>query len=476
MELKELLNKSGLNCPEGATGIVTGLSYDSRKVEKGHLFFALKGVHADGHDFLKEVRSRGALAAIVERKLPLDLPQIETGSMAETMAKVSDIFFGHPAGRIPVIGITGTNGKTTTTYLIEDLFRAQGKVSGIMGTINYRLGKSIEAAPNTTPLSIDVQNFISQALAKGASCVVMEVSSHALMLHRVDFVKFRVGVFTNLTQDHLDFHKDMESYYQAKAKLFQDPETKCVINLDDPYGERLLKSRPDGLSYGFSSRAKLRAENRELSLDGIRFELIFPSGRKAQVSTNLMGEHNIFNCLSAAGALIAFGVSEGDIVKGLNLPHNVPGRLERIETGQDFVVVVDFAHTHDALEKVIKALRQTNPKRILTLFGAGGDRDRTKRPKMGRVATDLSDFVYVTSDNPRSENPLNIINDIKSGISTNNYLAIPEREEAIRRIISDARKGDILLLAGKGHEEYQIIGNTKYPFSDQAMAKKFLGK
>jgi len=476
--LSEILSEAGIDARAGADIPVRGLSYDSRLINPGDLFFAIPGARSDGHSFLADAARLGAAAAVVEKPASAALPLIQVPSVLAAMAKISDAFYGHPSRRLPVIGITGTNGKTTTTYLIEDLFRSMGKTCGVMGTVNYRIGTEAWPAPNTTPMSADVHQFFARCLEAKAAAGVMEVSSHALELNRVDAVQFSVGVFTNLTQDHLDFHKTMEGYYQAKARLFRRPEpVKGAINIDDDYGRRLFGELKGALSYGLSKDAALRADNPRCDLSGVHFDLVFPSGRTHAVSTNLLGRHNIQNCLSAAAALLLYGMPETEIVTGLGQPHAVPGRLERVEAGQKFVVAVDYAHTHDALEQVLTTLRNTGPKKLICVFGAGGDRDKTKRPKMGAVAVRLADRVIVTSDNPRTENARQILTDIEAGIAAegkSNYVVVENREEAIRRAIKEASAGDVVLIAGKGHEDYQIIGTQKFHFSDIEVSRKAL--
>lgn len=458
--------------------MIRGLSYDSRLTKKGDLFFAIPGQHADGHAYLPEAAKRGAVAALVERSLQAPLPTFVVPSVVAAMSKISNRFFEEPSRRMPVIGVTGTNGKTTVTYLIEDLLRKAGKSCGVIGTVNYRFGSDIRPAPNTTPMSLDVQAFLAEVLEKKGATVIMEVSSHALELNRVDDVHFAVGLFTNLTQDHLDFHKDMESYFAAKAKLFRNKKSdRVVLNLDDSYGERLVREFPQAIGFGFHEKAEVRASNHHLGLGGVQFELRLPSKKTVPIRNNLIGLHNIYNCLAGAAAMVAFGMAESDIVAGLNQNHAVPGRLERVDAGQPFVVLVDYAHTHDALEKALVALRETGPKRILCLFGAGGDRDRTKRPRMGRVAATLADQVYLTSDNPRSEDPQQIIREIEAGIKEigkTNYAIEVDRAQAIHRALREARAGDVVLLAGKGHETVQIFKNERIHFSDQETAREAL--
>jgi UDP-N-acetylmuramoyl-L-alanyl-D-glutamate--2,6-diaminopimelate ligase len=474
--LKALLIESGISPQPGADPEIRGISYDSRAVKSGDLFFAIKGTRTDGHDHLEDARQRGAAALVIERDVPSKLPAVLVPSTLVAMSKVANVFYGKPSETLPIIGVTGTNGKTTTTFLIEDLLRFAGKICGVLGTVNYRIGKETWPAPNTTPMSADVHWFFRECLNRKAAAGVMEVSSHALELNRVDSVRFSVGVFTNLTQDHLDFHGTMENYYQAKARLFKRREpVKAAINVDDPYGRRLASEVKDPLTYGFDAAAKLRAEKARYDLNGIHFDLRFPSGKTYPISTNLLGQHNISNCLSAAGALLLYGMKEQDIVAGLNAPHAVPGRLERVEAGQAFVVAVDYAHTHDALDQVLTTLRNTGPKRLFCVFGAGGDRDKTKRPKMGVVATRIADKAFVTSDNPRTEDPKAILKDIEAGIiaaGKTNYVVIQDRAEAIGAAVREARAGDIILIAGKGHENYQILGTEKVPFSDFDVARK----
>ncbi len=480
MKLNTLLLKGGIKATAATDPDVTGLSYDSRLVKKGHLFFAIPGARVDGHEFLGQAAQQGAVAAVIEKETPAPLPTVKQPSVSVAMSKLASAFYDNPSHRIPVIGITGTNGKTTTTYIIEAILRANGQACGVIGTVNYRLGADVRPAPNTTPMSLDVQSFIAEAADKKAAAVAMEVSSHALDQNRVDDVRFAVGVFTNLTQDHLDYHGTMENYYQAKRKLFfrKDP-VKAVINVDDEYGRKLAAERKNAITFGSIDAAQLRASDIKCDLSGVRFKLTFPSGFSGPVSNNLLGLHNVSNCLTAAGAMLAFGMPEKDILKGLNQMLAVPGRLERVEAGQDFVVVVDYAHTHDALGQVLTTLRNTGPRKLICVFGAGGDRDKTKRPKMGDVAVRLADEVYVTSDNPRTEDPKMILKDIEAGIEKTgkkNFRTIEDRATAIRAAVNSAESGDIVLIAGKGHEDYQIIGQKKIHFSDFEVARDALKK
>ncbi|MFN0117759.1 MAG: UDP-N-acetylmuramoyl-L-alanyl-D-glutamate--2,6-diaminopimelate ligase [Elusimicrobiota bacterium] len=474
--LVSLLDQEGIKHSISEKIVVEGLCYDSRKIKKGDLFFAIPGSQVDGHQYLSQVSTAGAVAAIVEKISDDAIPQIVVPNVLETMALLSNLFFDKPSEKIRVVGMTGTNGKTTTTYLIEDILKKNNKKCGVMGTVNYRMGDELFPAPNTTPQSLDVNMFFSELVRREIFFGVMEVSSHALVQHRVDHIQYEVAVFSNLTQDHLDYHKTMENYYQAKALLFLRPESPCaVINIDDEYGARLFKELGEGLSYGFSSSAMLRAKNEKYTLSGIEFDVVFPSGKTLKISNNLLGKYNIYNCLAAAGALLSLGFSDEEVSEGLNQNHRIPGRLERVEAGQNYVVVVDYAHTPDALEQVLITLKNTGPRKLFCIFGAGGDRDRGKRPKMGAVAVKMADRVFVTSDNPRTENPQKIISDILEGIvplNKNNHVVVEDRSLAIRQAVKEAGTGDIVLIAGKGHENYQIIGNTKHHFSDFEEAEK----
>lgn len=477
MKLDELLKKSEIDVRVPPVEIA-GLSYDSRNVRPGDLFFAVPGHRADGHSYVPEVVRKGAAAVVVERSLPVEVPLVKTDSVLKSMSAIANAFFNEPTQQIPVIGVTGTNGKTTVSYLIEDILRNSGQTSAVMGTVNYRVGKSVVPAPNTTPMSVDVHRFLAEAVSNSCRAAVMEVSSHALMLHRVDHVKFSIGVFMNLTQDHLDFHKTMEDYFLAKTRLFQRPEAvRSAVNIDDVYGKRLAGLVKNPLTFGMSAEANVRASNAVCDLSGISFDIKFPSGRHFKISNGLMGRHNISNCLAAAAALSLLGLEDAAVVQGLNGPHSVPGRLERVDVGRDFVVVVDYAHTHDALEQVLSTLRETGPRRLFCVFGAGGDRDRTKRPRMGKVAAINADHSFVTADNPRSEDPEEISKEIVAGFRAagkNNYTVVVDRENAIRQALDLAQKGDIVLIAGKGHETYQIFKDKTVHFSDQETARRLL--
>jgi UDP-N-acetylmuramoyl-L-alanyl-D-glutamate--2,6-diaminopimelate ligase len=410
------------------------------------------------------------------------------------MAEVSAAFFGNPTEAMTVVGVTGTNGKTTVTYLVEAILQAAGRRPSVVGTVGYRFGTTVLPAPHTTPESIDLQRTASIFRSAGADALVTEVSSHALSQARVAGIHFDVGIFTNLTPEHLDYHGDMENYFAAKRLLFQGDQGasfagRIVLNVDDPYGARLAAEFSDTVTCGCTAQAQVRATERmSLSLDGIAGTVATPAG-SFELHSKLLGQFNLQNLLCAAGAGIALGISPATIAEGLAGAAQVPGRLERIENDRGATILVDYAHTGDALEKVLQAVRELNPRRVITVFGCGGDRDRTKRPVMGEVAARLSELVIVTSDNPRSENPLAIIEEIRAGISPRwpsdltraklaaaetGYLVVPDRREALGRAVGVLREGDLLLVAGKGHEDYQIVGGQRRHFDDREELRRAL--
>ena len=435
--------------------------------------------------FAEQALGRGAVAVVT------DSPEfgvlgfattIYAPNAREALAKISTAFYGQPASKLKLVGITGTNGKTTTSFLVESILREAGLNPGVVGTINYRYAGKVLPAPNTTPESLDLQRLLNDMVESGVKAAVMEVSSHALSQERVAGCVFDVAVFTNLTQDHLDYHITMERYFEAKARLFTDfiDEGKtAVINMDDLKGEDLSK-RALGrvIGYGIKGRGietNIYPKDIKLGVEGIEGTLATPSG-EIKIKSSLIGEFNLYNILAAAGAGVGLDLTVEVIERGITALKNVPGRLERVDAGQAFAILVDYAHTPDALERVLSTIRGLTDKRIITLFGCGGDRDRGKRPIMGRIAAEYSDIVIVTSDNPRTEEPLKIIEDITSGIvgayGHAPLQVIPDRREAITEAIKEAREGDVVLLAGKGHEDYQIIGSQKIHFDDREEAIK----
>jgi UDP-N-acetylmuramoyl-L-alanyl-D-glutamate--2,6-diaminopimelate ligase len=485
MNLGEILSSVKLPlplAPELARIPIAALAYDSRRVTPGTLFFAFPGSKADGRQFAADALARGAAAIATESPAPPEFAdrwiQVEHGRHA--LALAARAFFGRPDERLGLTGITGTNGKTTTAYLTDSVLRAAGGVTAMIGTIEYRLAGRVLKAVNTTPESLDLLQLFSDLLREGGTHVVMEVSSHALALGRVYGLNFHTAVFTNLTRDHLDFHGDMASYFAAKQLLFDGaggaPPRFAVINTDDEYARR-IRIHPDTqvLRYGMAPDADLRPRHIASSFQGLRFDVQFRKQRFS-IESPLIGKINVYNILAACAAGLSFGLPPEVIARGIAALKAVPGRFERVDEGQPFVVVVDYAHTDDALRNVIAVARALNPKRVITLFGCGGDRDRAKRPLMGQAAADASDFVVLTSDNPRSEDPLMIMNDALVGIRRTDvpHVVEPDREAAIRRALKEAREGDIVILAGKGHETYQVLKDKTIDFDDRAVAREVL--
>jgi UDP-N-acetylmuramoyl-L-alanyl-D-glutamate--2,6-diaminopimelate ligase len=461
---------------------VTGLEYDSRRVEKDFLFFAFAGSRVDGRRFAQDAVGRGAVAVVSELPRPAEFSgawiQVEHGRHA--LATAARNFYSSPDRRVLFTGITGTNGKTTTSYLVDAILQQAGFITGLIGTIDYRLAGELRPAPNTTPESLDVMRFAAELEHRGGSRLTMEVSSHALALGRVHGFRFHTAVFTNLTRDHLDFHHTMEEYAAAKGLLFKPVDSPApqwaVLNADDPASTGMVGGANCVLWYGFSDRAQLRAENIVSGFDGLRFQLRYQGAEQAIQST-LNGRINVFNILAAAGAGLSYGLDMPTIARGIAACRAVPGRFERIDSGQPFLVAVDYAHTDDALRNIIQVARELTRGRVITLFGCGGDRDRVKRPLMGMAAAELSDHVVLTSDNPRSEDPLDIINDAMVGLRRFDtpHLAEPDRSKAIRRAIEEAKPGDVVLIAGKGHETYQVLKDRTIDFDDRETARQVLG-
>jgi len=462
----------------------TGVEYDSRTAKPGSVFVALPGQKADGAAFASQAVASGAVAIVSERQRPENVtaPWIVVGNARLALASLASEFFGHPSRQMQVVGITGTNGKTTTSYLLQSMFEAAGILCGLMGTVMYRIGERQIAATRTTPEAPDVQRLMQQMLDAGCNACVMEVSSHALAMHRVDGIHFAAAVFTNLTRDHLDFHQDMESYFAAKRRLFEilPANAPGVINVDDPRGQSLMDAVHRPVSYGIGRDADVMPGPLTFGLDGLTFDVRMPQGL-AHVESRLVGKPNVYNILAAAATAGALGVGVDAIEKGLRTLAGVPGRFELVSSaGDDITVVVDYAHTDDALRNLLETARPLASRRLITVFGAGGDRDRTKRPLMGMVAARLSDVVVITSDNPRTEDPLRIIEEVKLGAEPEmrqgnaEVVAMPDRREAILHSIDRASNGDVVLIAGKGHEKYQEIRGRVTPFDDVAVAREAL--
>jgi UDP-N-acetylmuramoyl-L-alanyl-D-glutamate--2,6-diaminopimelate ligase len=467
--------------PALANQEVTGLEYDSRRVEKGFVFFAFPGSRVDGRRFAQNALELGALAVVSDLPRPDefigDWIQVEHGRQALAMA--SRNFYHHPDERILFTGITGTNGKTTTAYLIETILRASGKITGLLGTIEYRLAGEVRPSPNTTPESLDVMRFATELEARGGTHLIAEVSSHALALGRVHGFHFHTAVFTNLTRDHLDFHGTMEEYGAAKRRLFAGPPAPqwAVLNADDPVSKTMTPDHPGSRAiwYGLAADAGLRAENIVSGFSGLRLDVSW-NGRRVNVESPLLGRVNVSNILAAIGTGLSYGLDLDAIASAVSTCRAVPGRFEPVDSGQTFLVAVDYAHTDDALRNAIQTARSLSKGKVITLFGCGGDRDRTKRPLMGMAAAELSDFVVLTSDNPRSEDPLAIMNDVLVGLGRFDtpYVAEPDRAKAIQIAIERAQPGDVVLLAGKGHETYQVLKDRTIHFDDRETAREIL--
>lgn len=505
MTLRELLDKLPDSETHGDTAVHIGsLTCDSRAVVPGSLFFALRGAQADGHRYIGQAVAAGAAAVILEDATyaPAGLPWARVTDGRAAMGRLAALFNGDPTATRPLVGITGTNGKTTTTYLVEAILAAAGKPAAVLGTISYRFGATTIGASHTTPESTELQRAFRQLSDAGAQAFVMEVSSHALEQKRVDGCHFDVGIFSNLTRDHLDYHVTMENYLDAKSRLFtellrptqQKQHRRAAVNLDDPYGSEIARRCAcPVITFGIKGQCDVRPKDVTSSVSGIRATMVTPAG-EFQFASRLLGRFNLSNILAAAAAGIALDLPLTAIREGIENHATVPGRMERVENGAGVTCLVDYAHTGDALENVLATLKELATGRIITLFGCGGDRDNGKRPIMGRVAAAMSDLCIVTSDNPRTEDPAAILMQIRAGIvplalreyrreelpggfGEQGFTLLENRREAIRLAVSLARPGDILLLAGKGHEDYQIIGTVKHHFDDrEEAAAAFAGK
>ncbi len=503
MKLRDLLKALGNTAPlpDAVQEFeVAGIAHDSRQVVPGSLFVAVRGFNSDGHQFIPQAVKQGARAVVAEIANPAavpDVPIILVPDTRKALATLAAVFYGYPSRQIKIVGITGTKGKTTTSYLVKSIIEAAGHVTGLIGTIDYRVGNKIYAAPNTTPESTDVQRLLREMADSGAEYCVMEVSSHALALGRTDECVFETAVFTNLQEDHLDFHKDRKSYFQAKLLLFTGlaPDKIAIINDDDDASREIAERTKAKIStFGLSGQSDIHPEKQiGYGIDGLSFSVQTPKGI-IEVASPLVGKHNVYNILAAIGAASALGFDTESISHGIARMRAVPGRMEKVDEGQPFGVVVDYAHTEESLARLLEAVREVATGLVITVFGCGGDRDRTKRPKMGATALKGSDVVIVTSDNPRTEDPIRIIREIEAGMTSAGvrvaaigsagsdrsgktpYLVNPDRRKAITAAISMAKAGDIVVLAGKGHEDYQIIGEKKIHFDDREVAREEIKK
>lgn len=465
---------------------IKGLAYDSRQVKPGYIFFALKGQREDGQLFIQDAVDRGAVVVVSEQARLIGKGQtvmLQVSDARESMAQAARVFYHNPSAKLKVVGITGTNGKTTTAFMIMNILDTAGFKAGMIGTVEYIIGKRTIPATRTTPESVDLQQMLDQMVAADCRSAVMEVSSHALVQKRARGIDFDAAVFTNLTQDHLDYHETMERYFQAKTLLFKNfsqgtKKSVPLINIDDSFGQqlaRLPEIKTDVITYGLHELSVVRAFNLQLTVQGSVFDVASPWGG-AKISLSLLGRYNVSNALAAFGACGALGIEPKLMTDVLHQMTFVPGRLEEIQTGTGFQVFVDYAHTEDALHNVLTALREISAGRLIVVFGCGGNRDTNKRPRMGSVAEQLADFTIVTSDNPRREEPGLIISQILNGFKTREKVeVIPDRSEAIGRALFIAEKGDVVLIAGKGHENYQEFANTIIPFDDRQVVRECLG-
>jgi len=466
---------------------VTGLTADSRRVARGDAFVAVPGFKQDARRFVPDAVARGAALVVTEGEPVADVrvPQVLVPSARRALAALAGAYWQHPSRALTLVGITGTNGKTTTSYLVDALLRARGGATGILGTIQYVVGDEIRPAGQTTPEALEIESMLAAMRDRGVRGVAMEVSSHALALARVDALAFDVAVFTNLTQDHLDFHGTLDEYGRAKRRLFEllaaspKPRRAAVVNGDDPAGARMVAGLGlDTLTYGLGPDNRVSATEWTSTLDGVRLTVATPSGPLALVSP-LIGEHNVMNLLAAVGVGQALGLASDTVARALGSVQTVPGRFEQVRAGQPFLVVVDYAHTPDALERVLTTARKITSGRLGVVFGCGGDRDRTKRPIMGEIAARLADRAWITSDNPRSEDPDAIIAEVAAGVARAGadrarYASIADRGTAIRSALEWAGRGDTVVIAGKGHETYQIVGADVLPFDDREVARRLL--
>jgi len=491
MRLKELIRAIGEKV--GRDVEVTGVECDSRKVGEGSLFVAVPGECFDGADFIEDAACKGAVCAVTERFIKgASCEQVIVEDVRAALAVLSTAFFKEPSSGMKMAGVTGTNGKTTVAYILESIFKAAGRKSALMGTIQYRYDGLTLDSTLTTPMANELQGFLRDAADSGVTHSVMEVSSHALSQHRVDGCDFDVKVFTNLTPEHLDYHGTMEAYFEDKARLFVSGgfgagRSGSVINIDDEWGRALKERATPALSYSLKSGADIYPQCYGITRGGIKGKLRIP-GSSIVINSELIGEHNLYNIMAAAGAAYVMGIANRSIEKGIKELKSIPGRLEKVgAAGQGFDVYVDYAHTPDALERTLKVLTSLKKKgRLITVFGCGGDRDKTKRPVMGRAAVELSDVAIVSSDNPRDEDPAEIISDVESGIkgakrldankevSARGYYAIVDRALAIRKAVDIARRGDIVFVAGKGHEDYQIVKGERFYFDDRVVLREAL--
>lgn len=461
---------------------INDIHYDSRKIRENDVFCALIGSASDGHDFIEKAVANGAKLVIVEKKdieiIDKEVTFVYIENLRKHMGVIGSNFYGWPQNNLKIIGITGTNGKTTSSFILDSMLDNTSRI----GTINYKILDEEFEAPNTTPESLDLVKLIDKSVKKGVEYFIMEVSSHALEIGRVDMLEFDSAIFTNLTQDHLDYHETMEKYFQAKFKLFSMLRNKnaASVNIDDMYGEKIYNSNKSYESYSIHKDSDLKGKIYGYSNEGMRASVTYKE-KEYIFNTKLVGDYNLYNLLGCIGTLLNLGFDIEEAVKRIERVDYVPGRFELVNEGQNFRIVVDYAHTDNGLENILNTLKQITDKRVITIFGAGGDRDNTKRPKMAKAAAKFSDYIIITSDNPRTEDPEKIIKEVEQGLtdinfSKDKYIIIADRESAIEYGIKISRENDSLLIAGKGHEDYQILGKEKIHFDDREKARKYLKK
>ncbi|HSZ27072.1 MAG TPA: UDP-N-acetylmuramoyl-L-alanyl-D-glutamate--2,6-diaminopimelate ligase [Chthoniobacterales bacterium] len=484
MQLADLVQRLSAKSIHGSLDReITGVRYDSRRVTPGNLFVAVRGTTFDGHSFIEQAVDKGAVAVVGERAaLSQRATAIVVPDSRGALAQLAATFFGDPSRKLKMIGVTGTNGKSTTTFLIKHLLERASQSTGLIGTVQYEVGERRLPASRTTPESLDLQELLLQCVEAGCRNVVIEVSSHALSQGRANEIEFDIGVFTNLTRDHLDFHNGMKDYFLAKARLFeslrqsQKKDRKAIVNIDDPYGQQLVARFGRDLpiiSYGMGARADFRASDFKVDMNGTSYRLD-AKDKSYLVRLPLIGRFNIYNSLAALAAAHAVGLDVRNAVLALAKAPQIPGRLEAVPAKRKFQVFVDYAHTDDALLNVVKTCRDLNPNRLILVFGCGGNRDRAKRPLMGAVADQYADYAFITSDNPRKEDPEAIVRDVETGFKHKNYEKIVDRKLAITRAIAMAQPRDIVLIAGKGHEKYQEFSDHTVPFDDVETAARAL--
>lgn len=461
---------------------IKDINFDSRKLKENSMFICIKGFSIDGHEFIKDALEKGSVAFLVEDDIYIEgYTFVRVKDTRHAMAKIASNFFNNPTKDLNLIGVTGTNGKTTITSLLREILILNKEKVGLIGTIKNVIGDREIVSSRTTPESIDLQGYFKEMLDSGSKYCIMEVSSHSLELNRVDECEFKIGLFTNLTEDHLDFHKDLDEYRKAKEKLFYKTTIGNVINIDDEGGEQIYHNiknlKTKCITYGIDKDADIKAKNIKIHLDGVEYRLIAPN-YECDIYIPIPGRFTVYNSLAIIGACYLMNIPKEIIIEGLKNTKGVPGRFETIKSKRGFNIIVDYAHTPDALENILNTAKEFVKGDIITVFGCGGDRDKTKRPLMGNISQNHSNFTIITSDNPRTEEPLRIIEDILDGLNKEelNYEIVVDRKEAINKAVKRAKEGDIVIVAGKGHEDYQIIGSEKIHFDDKEVVREILGE